>query len=123
MPKKAPRKGWVLSAEIQGNGGTNSHGTITISDQDRPKVAYKLPNGKTFGSPAELKKLLLSDYRAQITDNVIRRFLAYALGRKVEPIDRPALEKIRKSIKSQDYRMTALIEAVVLSYPFRHKED
>ena len=81
-----------------------------------------MPNGKSFASPNELKKLLLSDYREQVTDNVIRRVLAYALGRKLEPIDRPAIQKIRASVDANDYRMTALIEAVVLSYPFTHKE-
>ena len=29
----------------------------------------------------------------------------------------------KKSIKAKGYRMNALIEAVVLSYPFRHKEN
>ena len=81
-----------------------------------------MPNGKSFASPNELKKLLLSDYREQVTDNVIRRVLAYALGRKLEPIDRPAIQKIRASVDANDYRMSSLIEAVVLSYPFTHKE-
>ena len=83
---------------------------------------HQMPNGKSFASPAELKQLLLSDYRGQITDNAIRRVLAYALGRKIGPIDRPAVQQIRASIDAQGQGMTALIEAVVLSYPFTHKE-
>ena len=123
LPKNAPKMGWTLAAEVQGSGGTNSHGAIIVAGLQLKKPRNKLPNGKGFASPAELKKLLLSDYRDQITDNVIRRLLAYALGRKVRPIDRPAMAEIRKSLRANHHRMTALIEAVVLSYPFRHKED
>jgi hypothetical protein len=85
--------------------------------------SHQMPNGKSFASPAELKQLLLSDYREQIADNVIRRVLAYALGRKLDPIDRPAIQRIRATIGSNDYRMNTLIEAVILSYPFTHKES
>ena len=86
------------------------------------RTSRTLPNGKSFTTPGELKQLLVLDYRKDVTDNAIRRVLAYALGRKIQPIDRPALEQIKESIATQDYRMTALIESVVLSYPFRHKE-
>ncbi len=122
IPKNAPAKGWRLIAEVEGDGGTNSNGTITVAGPNENRPGHKLPNGNSFDSPAELKKLLLADYRQQITDNVIRRVLAYALGRKIEPVDRPAIRQIAKSLKANDYRTTALIEAVVMSYPFRHKE-
>jgi hypothetical protein len=82
----------------------------------------KLPNGTTFSSPAELKQQLLSGYRDEIVDNVVRRVLAYALGRQTMPIDRPAIGRIKEIAKKNDHRMVAVIEAVVLSYPFRHKE-
>ena len=123
IPKDAPPDGWILTAEIEGDGGTDSSGTITVSGPNDKAEGYKLPNGKSFSTPAELKRLLLSDYRDQITDNVIRRVLSYAAGRRTRPIDRPAIRKIRESLKVNEYRMTALIEAVVLSYPFRHKEN
>ncbi|MFT7643914.1 MAG: hypothetical protein ACI9G1_005680, partial [Pirellulaceae bacterium] len=122
VPAAAPKNGWILTATVKGDGGSDSNGTITIAGPN-DKMGYQLPNGKSFTSPGELKKLLLLDYRDQITDNAIRRVLAYALGRKTEPVDRPAIEQIRKSIEEQDYRMIALIESVVLSYPFRHKEN
>ena len=123
LPKDAPADGWKLTAEVEGDGGTDSNGTITVSGPNDKAEGYKLPNGKSFSSPAELKRLLLSDYRDQMTDNVIRRVLAYAAGRKTGPIDRPAIRQIRESLKANEYRMAALIEAVVLSYPFRHKEN
>lgn len=122
IPDNAPASGWRLTAEVQGGSGTDSNGTITVSFPGDRSPGHRMPNGKSFASPNELKKLLLSDYREQVTDNVIRRVLAYALGRKLEPIDRPAIQKIRASVDANDYRMSSLIEAVVLSYPFTHKE-
>ena len=123
LPKDAPTKGWRLVAEIRGNGGTDSQGRITISGPLQGKSAHQLPNGQTFSSPAELKTLLLSDYREQIIENAIHRVLAYALGRQVMPTDRPAIRRIRESWQAANYRLNALVEAVVLSYPFRYKDS
>lgn len=122
IPANAPKTGWRLIAQIRGNGGTDSHGTIIVSGTAE-SARHKLPNGKSFASPAELKKHLLADYRDEITENAIRRVLAYALGRKILPIDRPAIRQIKTHLKAHGYRMPALIEAVVLSYPFRYKEN
>ena len=122
IPADAPETEWRLTAEIEGDGGRDSHGTISVSGPNDKAPGHKLPNGKSFSSPSELKQLLLSDYRDRIIDNAVRRVLAYALGRKLEPIDRPAIQQIKEAIRDNGYRMTDLIEAVVLSYPFRHKE-
>ena len=122
LPKDAPAKGWSLTAEIKGDGGNNSFGVISLLGEEETGPEYKLPNGKSFTSPAGLKKLLLTDYRDKIIDNAIKRVLAYALGRKILPTDRPAIQRIKESLAQHDYRMNQLIEEVVLSYPFLHKE-
>ena len=57
-----------------------------------------------------------------IIDNAIHRVLAYALGREIKPIDRPAIEDIRKALKAGDYRLSQLVEEVAVSFPFRHKD-
>ena len=121
LPEGAPTDGWTLTAEIKGDGGNQSSGIITISGPDDLPVGYKLPNGSTFRTPKELKQLLLSDYEDQIIDNAVRRVLAYALGRQTEPVDRPAIRLIRQQIEKQDFRFNALLEEVVLSFPFLHK--
>ena len=123
IPADAPQRGWKLTAEIQGNGGTDSHGTILVSGPNDRGERYRLPNGRTFSAPSELKQLLLSDYRDKIVDNAVHRVLAYALGRGIDPVDRPAIKKIKQAIGAREFRMQALLEAVVLSYPFRHKEN
>lgn len=121
IPKDAPATGWKMTAEIEGDGGTDSHGTISVSGPGDKGEGFQLPNGSEFSSPAELKQSLLANYREQIVDNAVRRVLAYALGRKTLPIDRPAIKQIKQKLAEQEFRMPALIEAVALSYPFLHK--
>ena len=121
IPDDAKATEWELIAEVRGNGGTDSNGVINVSGPS-PARTHVLPNGNSFSSPRELKELLLSDYHDQITENIIRQVLAYALGRKILPIDRPAIQQIKNKLESDDYRMSTLIEAVVLSYPFRFKQ-
>jgi hypothetical protein len=123
IPKNAPATGWKLTAEVKGSKGAGSHGMIVVGPFEVKGEIFKLPNGKAFSSPGELKKELLAGYQNQIVNNIIRRVLAYALGRKIEPVDRPAIRKIKEKIKLQDYRLRAVIEEVVLSYPFRFKEE
>ena len=122
IPKNAPKTGWKLSADIKGSHGTDSNGKITIGTSEVIRETYHLPNGKTFSTPADLKKELLDGYRGQIFKNVISRVLAYALGRQIEPVDRPAIKKIAERVKKRGYTMTSVIEEVVMSYPFLHKE-
>ena len=121
VPEGSPAEGWTLTAEIKGDGGNQSSGIITVSGPDDLPVGYRLPNGNTFRTPAELKQLLVSDYEDQIIDNAIRRVLSYALGRQTEPVDRPAIRLIREQISRKEYRFKALLEEVVLSFPFLHK--
>ena len=126
IPKDADADGWILTAEIQGDGGTDSSGVVTIASgraSDDGEGLFSLPNGRRFDTPAELKKALLEDYSDAILDNVIHRVLGYALGRPVRPIDRPAVDKIREELRDRGNRMTALLEAVAVSYPFRYRQS
>ncbi|MDB4678918.1 DUF1592 domain-containing protein [Rhodopirellula sp.] len=123
LPTDATKLGWQLIAEIKGNGGNNSFGTITVAGADAKGAGFRLPNGNSFANPAELKHRLVTDYRDQFIDNAVRRTLAYALGRQLRPIDRPAIQQISEAIQDDNYQMNALLEAVVLSYPFLHKEN
>jgi hypothetical protein len=43
------------------------------------------------------------------------KLVAYACGRKIEPRDRPAIEKICEPLREKGYPMRELIEAVVTS--------
>ena len=45
--------------------------------------------------------------------------LTYALGRGLEPYDRPAIEKIAKSVEQNGFRFSELIDATIASVPFQ----
>ena len=47
--------------------------------------------------------------------------MTYALGRGIEYYDRPVVENIAQSMSEQQYRMQALIHAIVQSDPFRKR--
>jgi hypothetical protein len=80
----------------------------------------ELPNGQKFQNVAELKKVLV-ERRDQFARMLTERLLGYACGRRIEPLDRPAVDRILGAAKKDDYRFRDLIEQVVLSQTFRSK--
>ena len=82
-----------------------------------------MPNGKTFSTPREMKVLLLEVYKEDIANNFVKKMLAYALGRNVEPFDRVALEPILRKVQDDGYQIDTVIEQIVLSRQFRCRQD
>ena len=82
-----------------------------------------MPNGKAFKTPREMKTLLLELYRDDIAENFARQLFAYALGRKLQPYDRVALEQIISAAKKDGYKTNTFIEQIVLSKQFRFRQD
>lgn len=95
----------------------------TYADGKEIEGSGILPNGRQFASPEQLKQELLNYYKDRIVENSIRRMLAWAIGRKLEPHDRVTVESIRAQLKAGDYRMGVLIEAVISSPQFRMRQD
>ena len=79
----------------------------------------KLPNGATFVGPAGLKKILLTKDRDEFVGTATEKLLLYALGRGLEYYDQPAVRAITRQAAKDDYRMSALIAAIVNSTPFQ----
>lgn len=77
-----------------------------------------LPTGEAFSGSAELRAILLND-----PDDFVRCFtekvLIYALGRGVEPYDRPALADIIEELEADEYGFHGLVRAIVSSVPFQ----
>ena len=82
----------------------------------------KLPNGKTFNGPAELKKILLSDHKDEFITTVTEKLLTYALGRGVEASDAPAIREILRDAAKENYRLPAMIAAIINSKPFQMRK-
>jgi hypothetical protein len=77
-----------------------------------------LPNGKSFTGAAELEAILKAD-RGTFVHALVEKILTYALGRGLESYDRPAVERIVKSVESNGFRFSQLIRSTVDSAPFQ----
>jgi len=82
----------------------------------------KLPDGTKFNGPAELKKLLLTRHRDEFVTTVTEKLLTYALGRGLEAYDAPVVRAIAREAAQDDYRLPALINAIVNSRPFQMRK-
>ncbi|MCC7388918.1 MAG: DUF1592 domain-containing protein [Phycisphaerales bacterium] len=88
-------------------------------DGARPiDASGELPGGIAFDGPIELKHILLT--RADdFIENLSRKVLTYALGRGLEPFDRPTVRQITDRVRAEGDTFGALVEAVVSSPAFR----
>ncbi|HWO11342.1 MAG TPA: DUF1592 domain-containing protein, partial [Polyangiaceae bacterium] len=77
-----------------------------------------LPSGQAFESPAELRAVLSSmqpDFARCLTE----KMLTYALGRGLEPYDKPTLRAITGKLSRPGAGLQALVREIVSSLPFR----
>jgi mono/diheme cytochrome c family protein len=79
-----------------------------------------LPTGESFASPAELKGILTAS-RDDFSRALAEKLFVYALGRPLERSDRRELKAAVEELRRNGYRISALVEAVTTSYPFRHR--
>jgi hypothetical protein len=99
----------------------NYDGVGRWRDKDSGNVidaSGKLPDGSAFVGPAELKKILVTTEKDEFIGTATEKLLLYALGRGLEYYDQPAVRAITRQAAKNDYRMSALITAIVKSTPF-----
>lgn len=77
-----------------------------------------LPGGVRLSGYSDLKNEVLSR-GDQFVETLSAKVMTYAIGRGLEPFDRPAVRLIANQVKENGNRFDALIEAVVLSDTFR----
>ena len=80
----------------------------------------KLPDGRSFSGPAELRGILNAD-RKEFAACLAEKMLIYALGRGVEAHDRPTLKNLTTGLEKHDYRFSALVIEIVNSLPFQKR--
>jgi hypothetical protein len=78
----------------------------------------QLVDGTTLNGVIDLRAALLARSDSFMT-SLIERLLTYALGRRVEFYDQPAIRKILRDSKRTDYRFSAIVLGIVQSLPFR----
>ncbi|MBY0505801.1 MAG: DUF1592 domain-containing protein [Bryobacteraceae bacterium] len=83
----------------------------------------KLPNGAEFEGPGGLKTLLVNQHRDEFVQTMVEKLLTYALGRGLEARDRPTVRLIARQTAADQYRMAALVTAIVESAPFQMRRS
>ena len=79
-----------------------------------------LPDGKTFDGPDGLKELLMQHKNA-FAECLTEKLLTYALGRGLEPQDKPTVQSVARRVAAQDYKFSRLIEEIVASALFQKR--
>ena len=94
-------------------------GWRTIDEAGKPvdAVATTLSGANVEGLNG-LRAMLLAQ-PDQFPRTVTEKLLAYALGRRIEHYDRPAVRKVVKEAASQDYRWSSIILGIVKSPAFQ----
>ena len=80
----------------------------------------ELPGGQSFKDVAGLKKVLI-ERKDQFARTLTERLLGYACGRRMEPMDRPEVNRIVKELAVRGYGFKDLIELVTMSTAFQSK--
>jgi len=75
-----------------------------------------------FGDVVEFKDAILKE-KHRFVRALAGHMLTFALGRELAPADSPALDEIAQKASTEQYRMKALIKAVVHSEPFLGKSS
>ena len=75
-----------------------------------------LPGERAFAGPAELKRILRED--PGVPRCFAEKLLTYALGRGLEPYDRPAILQIVREARERRFRFSAFVHAVVATDAF-----
>ena len=79
-----------------------------------------LPDGTTFEGPDQLKAVLLAQKKLFIR-NLANKMLGYALGRGLTLKDSCVVDTIVSEVENQNYSAASLVNAVVMSVPFRYQ--
>jgi len=77
----------------------------------------RLADGTALDGPASLRTALLSR-RVAVAATATEKLLTYALGRRVEYYDMPAVRAVVRDAARTDYRFSSLIVGIVKSVPF-----
>jgi mono/diheme cytochrome c family protein len=77
-----------------------------------------LMDGTALQGAADLRRFLLSQ-PDQFATSAAEKLLTYALGRRLEATDQPAVRQIVRQSKAQGYRFSSLVLGVVDSVPFQ----
>jgi hypothetical protein len=89
--------------------------TMTIDDSS------ELPNGTKIDGLRALQRYLVEERSAWFARSVVKRLMAYGLGRSLDFGDREAIESLTERFIANDYRLQPLIVDFIQSETFQTK--
>ncbi|MEZ6056066.1 MAG: DUF1592 domain-containing protein [Planctomycetaceae bacterium] len=92
-------------------------GKLRTHDGTQPVDASGVWNDTPFNGPAEFKTALRKREQ-EFVRGFVEHLMSYALGRPIEHFDMPAVTRIVDNAAADDYRLSRIIEGIVLSWPF-----
>jgi mono/diheme cytochrome c family protein len=96
-------------------------GRWRTEDGGRPvDTTGEMPDGTKIDSPERLKAVLL-ERKDLFVRNLAGKLLGYALGRGLALKDSCTVDSIVEQVKESGYDARTLVEAIVLSMPFRYQ--
>lgn len=95
--------------------------TIDAASSSPIDSSGALPDGTAFTGPAELRAVLLNKRSDDFILTATEKLLTYALGRGTTYADAPVIREILRKTKPDEYRLSALIMAIIESSPFQNR--
>ena len=88
---------------------------------DTPIVIWDtLASGEVLRSAMQLKEILRTKEES-FARTVAEKLFTYAVGRSVEFVDEPTMQRLMATLQQNNFDPEALILSLVNSYPFRYK--
>ncbi len=94
-------------------------GAFRTRDGSQPVDASGTWNGLSFTDPRGFKDAARIKQQEFIR-GFVEHLLSYALGRRIEYYDMPAVDEIVAQSAAQDYRFESIVQSIVASYPFQN---
>lgn len=108
-----------LGFALENYDGIGKWRTIDAASGSAINASGELPDSTPFVGPAGLRQVLLEKRSYDFIYTVVEKLLIYALGREVEHTDAAFMRSIIKQAASEEYRISALINAIIESTPFQ----
>ena len=81
-----------------------------------------LADGAAVDGPAALRRAVLA-HEASVVRTVTGKLLTYAVGRRMESFDQPAIRRIVRDAEAGGYRWSSIVQGIVESVPFQMRRS
>ena len=85
-------------------------------------AAGALADGTAVDGPAALRHAVVA-HETSVVRTATEKLLTYAIGRRTEPFDQPAIRRIVRDAEAGGYRWSSIIRGIVESVPFQMRRS